>query len=443
MATCRTEQGGLTPGRGFVHKLAWVARGERYDAASTCCNLCEARDGCEAWMHRRSKCYLGTCAAEMPCFERLRTAQQPLQVTVGAVAKSRRGQAITVRLCGHPTVPNTSQSPAPLSVEGRRGTIAAAASRVIIPAAHGLALLMLGHRSRLMFETVPPNVIAPTVAAGTSVDVFAYLENSTMAPAFRGFERLGDPVFAALSDAVLAERIASAVEAAGGRSAVLRIGPQPTIVLHTIFPQRLSGYIEQTKMTVVKRFAKDLLGLRLVEGYERERGRRYAWVLWIREDSHWFAPLELARFQRGVVHGKACGGFGGWNDKVWLMDRGWAPAMLSMHDTFYTAYPASCTDLARRSSDADSAASDSDFLAAWNVEQFRERVGKLHQIPFLKHTPEDLPTMDSHYRKVDKTGEWMLCFPRIYSNGCVPRVNASAVARIAESWSCRRQTAQN
>ena len=138
---------------------------------------------------------------------------------------------------------------------------------------------------------------------------------------------------------------------------------------------------------------------------------------------------EATRHLGRHVFGKACGGFGGWNDKVWLMDREWAPTMLSMHDAFRTAYPASCTDLTRNTSDGPEAG-DSDFLAAPSVEQFRERVGKLHRIPFSKHAPEDLPTMDSYY-KDDGKGEWALCFPRIYANGSVPRVNASAVGQMS------------
>jgi hypothetical protein len=50
-------------------------------------------------------------------------------------------------------------------------------------------------------------------------------------------------------------------------------------------------------------------------------------------------------------------------------------------------------------------------------------------IPFTKHPPEDLPTMDSYYAK--DGDKWKLCFPRIYANGCVPRVNQSAVEQMS------------
>ena len=47
--------------------------------------------------------------------------------------------------------------------------------------------------------------------------------------------------------------------------------------------------------TVATRLRKEQLGLRMVMAHEVARGRRYAWVLWMREDAHWFAPLRLAR----------------------------------------------------------------------------------------------------------------------------------------------------
>ena len=101
--------------------------------------------------------------------------------------------------------------------------------------------------------------------------------------------------------------------------------------------------------------------------------------------------------------------------------------MLSMYDEFHSERPAKCTDLSART-----AATKVDFLAAPSVEQFRERVGKLRRIPFVKHTPEHLPTMDSYYREKG-SGEWQLCFPRIYAKGCVPKANQS---NVDEHHSC-------
>lgn len=111
----------------------------------------------------------------------------------------------------------------------------------------------------------------------------------------------------------------------------------------------------------------------MVIARERALGVRYTWVLWTREDSHWFAPLDIRQFRRGGVHGKACGGFGGWNDKVWLMDREWAEPMLSMYDEIHTPQPARCSNLAADGapSGADSGGTLSavDYLAAPSVEQ--------------------------------------------------------------------------
>ena len=57
--------------------------------------------------------------------------------------------------------------------------------------------------------------------------------------------------------------------------------------------------------------------------------------------------------------------------------------------------------------------------------------GKLFRVPFVKHPPEDIPTMDSYYMHGEHGGAGgdsrQLCFPRIYANGCVPRVNQEAV----------------
>ena len=52
----------------------------------------------------------------------------------------------------------------------------------------GLALLLLGHRQRLMFTTLPANVVAPVVQGGTPLTLFALLENSTMSKDIFGRE---------------------------------------------------------------------------------------------------------------------------------------------------------------------------------------------------------------------------------------------------------------
>ena len=47
--------------------------------------------------------------------------------------------------------------------------------------ASNIAVMVLGHRRRLLFDTIATRVVAPSVQQGHAVTVFAYLENGTMA----------------------------------------------------------------------------------------------------------------------------------------------------------------------------------------------------------------------------------------------------------------------
>ena len=437
MATCGSSSfsSGVSPGLGFLHLSTTTAhvgsggvrgapKGEASASSEECCAKCGANPSCTVWLQRaEGKCYLGNCSASasLPCLERMRSSapQAGQQPTAGA-SPSENARTRTL-LCTRP--------PAKSAKSPKSGGDAS-----------GLALLLLGHRGRLMFTTLCSNVVKPVVSSGVPVDLFAFLENSTMAKAFRGRRPMGNPAFAQLGDKELAARVAADVSAHGGRIASIRIGPRPVVELPANRPERLSRYTEHVKRTVATRFLKERLGYEMVQAYEAANDKRYAWVLWTREDSHWFKPLDLSLFKRGAVHGKACGGFGGWNDKVWLMDREWAGPMLSMYDDFHMDHPAKCTDLAHSSSNGVDSSSRGggggplsvDFLAAPSVEQFRERVGKLRRIPFTKHTPEDLPTMDSYYREKGSSSggggsDWMLCFPKIYAKGCVPAADQTRV----------------
>eukprot|EP00966_Prymnesium_polylepis_P213358 4941455-Prymnesium_polylepis.1 len=106
------------------------------------------------------------------------------------------------------------------------------------------------------------------------------------------------------------------------------------------------------------------------------------------------------------------------------MGRAHAEPMLSMYADWLAPRASHCTAVSRAAGAVS--APSADFLAAPSVEQFRERVGLLHRVPYRKHPPEDLPTMDSFYQQVGGSDEWRLCFPKIYAQGCVPKVNASA-----------------
>lgn len=272
-----------------------------------------------------------------------------------------------------------------------------------------------------------------------------------MTQAFRGRRPVGSPHLSALSDAELTTYLSSRASAAGARVASIAMVPRPPVELPTArFPGRLWRYSEPVRRSVATRFRKEQMALAAVQAAEMAAGVRYAWVLWVREDAHWFAPLDLSRFARGAVHGKACGGYGGWNDKVWLADRAYFEPLFSMYDELHTAAPSRCQAVARLQgapADRGDGAVTLDFLAAPSVEQFRERVGLLRRIPYVRHPPEELPTMDSFYAlaadgpdEAVSGGAWRLCFPRIYARGCVPAINQSNVDGMhCEGESAARQ----
>ena len=260
---------GVTPGLGFLHlppsavgrQLAakgaggsarGVPRGEPSSSARECCELCAGRDGCRAWFYRaEGKCFLGNCTADgLPCLERL-GARKGAAAGVGAADDG-------VLLCTHPDgAKGAKGSGGPTRRASERATGQGAHGRGLSAASAGrFALLLMGHRNRLMFETLPGAVIAPTVAAGYDVDLFGYLENSTMAKAFRGRRPVGNPAFAALGDADLHETIRALVASAGGRTVDLRIGPRPSARLPDGMPQRLSRYEDGVKQTVATRMFK-------------------------------------------------------------------------------------------------------------------------------------------------------------------------------------------
>ena len=72
---------------------------------------------------------------------------------------------------------------------------------------------MLGHRRRLLLDSVLRHVVAPHRAT-----LFAYLENGTMWTPYlkQGGEILEHPAFRSLSDAQLRSRLGALVRAAGG-----------------------------------------------------------------------------------------------------------------------------------------------------------------------------------------------------------------------------------
>lgn len=184
---------------------------------------------------------------------------------------------------------------------------------------------MLGHRRRLLLDSVLTHVIGASARQGHAPSLFLYLENGTMATPFlsQGGQIIGHPGFRGLSDALLRQRIARLTRAAGGRVGALLLAPPPA----ASFPNgswaswRMFHYDERIRQTVVVALKKELIGHQLIVADERRSGRQHDWVLLLREDAHFFGPLELSRFQPGAVHGKGCARYGGWNDHLWLIGR--------------------------------------------------------------------------------------------------------------------------
>ena len=80
-----------------------------------------------------------------------------------------------------------------------------------------LAMLMLGHRRRLMWRTLPSMVVKPSVQRGYSTDAFAILESGPMATPYAHSRAVySDAAFAALDDDALREVLSTDVRAAGG-----------------------------------------------------------------------------------------------------------------------------------------------------------------------------------------------------------------------------------
>ena len=222
---------GVTPGLGFSHLAAGrasgargVPRGEASDSAEACRDQCDVNERCGAWSFKpkERKCFLGNCTGVYsPCFEAVPANPPPVggisrpsphALSCGATARPRgsgrggagagrsaaRGGGGAGRGEGKDGRLNRRRALLVGGATGRRAQAAGSGRR--------LALLVLGHRARLMFDTLPGTLVAPLVAGGTEVRFFAWLENSSMAAAFRGRRPMGHPAFAALDDRQLDER---------------------------------------------------------------------------------------------------------------------------------------------------------------------------------------------------------------------------------------------
>ena len=167
-------------------------------------------------------------------------------------------------------------------------------------------------------------------------------------------------------------------------------------------------------------------------------------MLLLREDSHWLMPLQLERFDAGVVHGKDCNTWGGWSDLLWLIPREHAAPMLNMYDDLMTEHPylrcwlrgaaGKLTGFLERSAYPDGsrgAAVDAtsedmgvllDALLSQGSEQWRARVGRLRRIPYHESPRAALPATVARL-----TPQGGVCYIPLYSDSCVPQLNASHV----------------
>ena len=217
---------GVAPGLGFSHLTAGrassargVPRGEPSNSAEACRDQCDANKRCGAWSFKpkERKCFLGNCTGVYsPCFEAVPanppppvsgvSRPSPHALSCGAVPRPRssgRGAGGAGRSAAHGSGGAGSSESKDGRLNRRRALLAdGAAGRRAQATGSGrrLALLVLGHRARLMFDTLPGMLVAPLVADGTEVRFFAWLENSSMATAFRGRRPMGHPAFAALDD---------------------------------------------------------------------------------------------------------------------------------------------------------------------------------------------------------------------------------------------------
>ena len=140
-----------------------------------------------------------------------------------------------------------------------------------------------------------------------------------------------------LTDAQLREHIESLVTDAGGQVGGILIDGAPPASFPFSQPWRLFHYADHVKQTVARVLRKEHVIYRLLVWYEREHraeggfSHGFGWVLLLREDAQWLAPLNMSWFAPGFVHGKGCGQYGGWNDHVYLIAREHARRMLSSY----------------------------------------------------------------------------------------------------------------
>ena len=87
----------------------------------------------------------------------------------------------------------------------------------------------------------------------------------------------------------------------------IEIGARPSARLPEpgLASSRLSRYTEAVKRTVATRFLKEKLGCASWQSTQAATSSRFGWVLWTREDSHWFAPFRSVASRWGPCMARA------------------------------------------------------------------------------------------------------------------------------------------
>ena len=135
--------------------------------------------------------------------------------------------------------------------------------------------MLLGHRRRLLFDTVATQIVGPSVEQGHLVTVFAYLENGTMAMPYlsAGGSIQEHPNYRGLTDAQLRAKVAEMVRGSGGRIGSILIGPPPAASFPTApwAAWRMFHYDDTIRQTVAVALKKEWIAYQLLALHERKR----------------------------------------------------------------------------------------------------------------------------------------------------------------------------
>jgi len=223
-----------------------------------------------------------------------------------------------------------------------------------------LAVILTGVLRRMLFPELLKNVVAAAKLTGYEVDVFASLVQEGNGATYSTVGHLshfdGEPMFAGLKSAEdIARNISWAIGEAGGRVVSLElqtkeedIAPLPEVndnglpfkkldvnptpwarrgdeeTLYEGKRSRLSRYSpwkDPVGRNVLRRYRTIGKLMERVQDEAAASGRDYSWVLELREDLVWLAPLNLTRFNSSAsptLYSIDCLLYGGLNDKALL-----------------------------------------------------------------------------------------------------------------------------